>query len=241
MHHEIAIAIEPGLGDHFIHNGLIHHISQFYQKIYLPVYDIHVHPNWPTVCELYQHHPKIQPVRIDRFVRHWEPASNWSNLFSSWNIPVLKPQFDYVHTGVAWYKWFYHQFYFPWSMWKTSACIPPVSARAEQLFEQICGGIGEYVVVHDLSTAGHSPLVNMQTDLPQVRIQPGIAPSLLDWTAVLERAAQIHAVASSVFCYASVLGDRIQGERYYHQCRPNQQAMIYADDFPEWTFVSYDQ
>ena len=238
MHKEIALAIEPGLGDHFIHNGFVHHVSQFYDKIYLPVYDIAVHPNWATVCELYQDNPSIVPVRIDRFVRHWEPNNSWTNLFSSWNIPVLQPQLDHVHSGTPWYKWFYHQFLFPWSMWKSAAQLPATSCRAERLFEQVVGNMQEYAVVHDLSTAGHSPLEKMTSDLPQIRIVPGLSDSLLDWTAVLERASEIHVVASSVFCYTSLLHTRVKGRKFYHECRPKQ-FRIDPVDFGDWTLIDY--
>lgn len=238
---EIAIAVEPGLGDHFICNGLINHISQFYNKIYLPVYDISVHPNWATVENLYSTNSQVRLVRLPRFVRHWESQRSWAHFFSTWNIPTLQVKLDPNRYPVRWYKWFYHQLLIDWHTHQTKCVLPPLSPMADQLFDRVVGDHQQYVVVHDHSTAGHTPLVNMHhTDLPIVRITPGISSNLLDWRRVIAGATEIHAVQSSVFWLCNLMQPSIQGKLYYHKARPLE-APIDPEDFPSWTFVDYDR
>lgn len=236
---EIVVAIEPGLGDHFICNGLINYLSQFYARVYLPVYNVDVHNNWVTVQALYSHKPKIKLVRIDRFVRHWEPYTTWSHLFSTWGLPTLQIAHADVGNPAHWYRSFYHQLLIPWETWKTHASLPPVTDTAEQLFEEQAAHLGEYMLVHDLSTAGHSPVTKIpHSDLPVVRIVPGVSSNLLDWRLVIERASQLHLIGSSVFCLANILGSGVTGQKFYHHCRPLAPPLD-PQDFADWTFVDY--
>lgn len=241
MQTEIAIAIEPGLGDHFICNGLVNYVSQFYHKVYLATYNIDVHANWPTVEALYQHCPRVSPVRIDQFVRHWEPQTSWYHIFSTWGLPVMQISFVDIGNPTHWYKSFYHQLLLPWSTWKTHASLPPAGSNEQVIFDQVVGDIGEYILVHDLSTAGHNPVAKLDNprNLPLIRITPGISRNLFDWRLVMARAAEVHFIQSSVFWLANLMGDQIQGRKFHHLSRPHA-LQIDPNDFLDWQIVEYD-
>jgi hypothetical protein len=234
---ELILVHEPGLGDHFICNGLVNYISSQVDRVLLPTYDISVHNNKATVQALYANNPKVAIVPVPIFVNHWDSGFSWQDYFSSWNTPVLqiyKPQIN----NPLWYPYFYTQIGMAWEDHKRLAHIPPPTPRACELLEWAVTTHGRhYRVVHNNSTSGTFEFQQVgDTSLPTISVVPGLSDSLLDWQLVLANAQEIHACQSSVFWLCTIL-DGLPTALFYHDSRPTQHP-IFPQHFPAWQFVT---
>lgn len=234
---ELILVHEPGLGDHFICNGLVNWFSQHVDKLFLPTYDISIHNNLATVRALYANNTKVEIVPVPVFVYHWESRNTWDDYFGSWNTPVLqiyKPEL----ANPFWYQYFYQQVGLDWNDHKRYATVPPASENAQELLQLVQHTYGaDYKVVHNQSTAGTYEFQECGNSLlPTVNVTPGFSSSLLDWQLVLQNAQEIHACQSSVFWMCTVL-DNLPNLLFYHDSRPTHHP-IFPEHFPQWEFVT---
>lgn len=189
-----------GLGDHFICNGIIHHLLETTaNEIWLPTKEA----NAKTVRQLYSDYDQVKIVTTPEVDQAREILSI-NNLSIVYNVPLLK----IGHNGdgnTEFDRAFYDQvgldFQYRWDFFR----MPMDDSKALEFFNSFIKDPEErYTLVHDSGSVGKFDL-NIQTDHRIVKIEPGHTETLLDWRYVIEYATEIHCIDSSVIHLADSL------------------------------------
>jgi hypothetical protein len=242
---EIVLVHELGLGDHFICNALVNLLSEHYDRIFLPTYDIPVHANWHTVQCLYSENPRVVPLPVREWLSHTQYDNHWHTL----GVPTVVVQLDRGRQQpMAWYKHFYHQFGFDYdSTCRQHFALPyriPGAAEVAARVLQPLGGQA-YRVVHNRSSAHGDYPLDLLTgqDLATIHIDPNISNNLLDWRDIFMGAEEIHVAHSSVFWLVDRMRQQLPGQLYYHSIRRTLFDVDRHDienHTSPWHFVDYE-
>lgn len=196
LHHHL------GLGDHFVCNGLVHCLSNKYDRIYLPCKS----SNYSTVKHLYSESPKIKIFKIDK--NEFLEIKTFASIV---NTKILMIGFE--HCDIKnWDKSFYNQvkinfserydsFYLP----KTKP-IPLLKVPSE-----------DYILVHDEASVGKFNL-DIKTDLKIIKIEKGLCDNLFSYIDIINNAKEIHCINSSVFHLIDSLVN-ISDKLFYYNIR----------------------
>lgn len=256
MKEELILHHHPGLGDHFICNGMVHHYSEEYKKIYLPCRE----KFFTTVSCLYQDYPNIIPKS---FSNDWDTLEkevyDWSK---ESNIPYLKIGYDKViytylereqcqpsWVSVNFDRQFYEQSEVLYSERYSKFKLPEVIEGSKELYEKIVGDVKDYILVHDLSSESDGYSFDMfewrngkNSHLTIIKIQDSITDNLLHWIDVIRNATEIHVSPSSVFCLVDSICLELKSDLYFHDFRNNSlfQVNSLLNDH-RWIIVDYDE
>lgn len=243
---ELVVAHEHGLGDHFLCNGLVNWLSQRADKVYLPTYDLHVHPNYATVKDLYRENTRVQVVKITDFIYHWEESTSWQKFFDSWQLPVLQIRKPMPDHSAGWYHHFYNQIGLDYRIRYSHFHLPRPTHNGLSLRNRLMPPSGRFRLVHAGSST--STAVGMQwktdSDIDTIFITPGQSSNLLDWVPLMYEAEEIHALQSSVFWLVDSLPN-LKANLYYHDARTTSDIVfkLRQDDFQQfnkWIWIYYD-
>ena len=187
-----------GLGDHFICNGLVHYLMRHYRvdRLYL----ISKQKNASIVRNLYQDFSDISVVDL--------PESGYPDEVS---FSVELSKIIGAHLLVMRFKGqnvffdsiFYSSFNVPFkSRWEYFQ--PPKDETKSLSFYASFIKHENYCLVHDEGSVGSFKL-RIDTALPIYYVRKGVADCLLDWKHVIQHAAEIHCIDSSVIHFADSL------------------------------------
>jgi hypothetical protein len=223
---EVMFVTQLGLGDYFITNGLLHHLKHQFDRIYIPVKV----QNLPTIECLYKDTPTVIPFASD------DVKETVENYYEAYGIPVINADV-YMHRPPAsrWYRWYYEQFRVPYE-WRFSKFQLPVKIpNTQEVFESVTQGREPYRLVHDMPSDGqHTPLqLNNNTHLHTITLSPTVTPNLLSWLKVIQNAAEIHVIDSSVWNWVHSMSHHITGEVFYHGSRRSQFT------YEAWDIMAY--
>jgi hypothetical protein len=213
-----------GLGDHFICNGLVRHLAETHEHIYLPCNRIHEE----TVACLYGDEPKVTVFAVDNGRQHAEVGAFAARM----RLPVVKIGFEHcVHARFdeAFYEQLSIPFEYRWSKFRLPARIEHEHAVFNALAPN-----GPYAVVHREASFGPYRL-RVDTPLPIVEIkrrEGAQFSNLLNYRTLLQRAAEIHCINSSVVHFVSSLPT--SGRLFYHDIRKRNFRLA-----PGWTTIPY--
>ena len=180
IHHHL------GLGDHFVCNGLVHKVASAWDKIYLPT----KRRNFKTISSLYADFENIEVFVVD------EEYSDVANFCNNHQVPLLRVGFEHC-APVRANESFYHQLNINYEERYTGFRVPTQIAGASELYDRLVPS-EPYVIVHQESSVGSFNLP-LQTPHEIVEIKSGVTENLLEYVKIIENAAEIHCIDSSVF------------------------------------------
>jgi hypothetical protein len=234
----IVLYHHMGLGDHFICNGLVNYLSTQYDKVILPC----ARHNLETVQCLYSDNDRVSILPVDKEPQDIVAFSQREN------IPITQVGFDYIQKSRhGWYDSFYEQCGIPIEYRKSYFSLPSQIPNATLVYNQMVTS-PHYILVHQgSSNSTEYPIDILQGRQegslpPIVRIVPHVSNNLLDWITVIQNAAEIHVVPSSVFCLVDGIAPSLNSRLYYHDIR--QGADIRHSDIERsgtnWKVIKYD-
>lgn len=189
-----------GLGDHFICNGLVHHLLEHVAgEIWLPTKEA----NAKTVRQLYADYETIKIVTTNESDPIRE-ALGINNLSISYNTPMLKISYNGDNNKEfdrAFYDQIGLEFHYRWAFFR----MPFDDSKALEFYNDFIKNPDEpYALVHNSGSVGKFDL-DIKTTKRIVHVEPGHTDTLLDWRYVIERASEIHCIDSSVIHLADSL------------------------------------
>jgi hypothetical protein len=221
---EIVLYHHTGLGDHFICNGLVNDFAERHAHLYLPCNRIHE----ATVACLYSEQPKVTVVPVDNDRQHAEVAA----FAAARRLPIVKVGFAHC-VPEAFDRSFYAQLQIPFEYRYTKFRLPSRIAHEDEVFDALAPRV-PYAVVHREASFGTYRL-RITTPLPIVEITRFARRdfgNLLNYRKLLQRAAEIHCINSSVIHLASSI--ETSGALFYHDVRKKNFQLA-----PGWTIVPY--
>jgi hypothetical protein len=234
---QIVLYHHLGLGDHFICNGLVNHLSE--QKyIHLPCQDSY----FDTIKALYRENMNVTVFKI------FQEPTDIELYAQKNNLPVLKVGFENLWKDTTvWYRSFYAQYNIPYEYRYEKFKIPSNLPSANDLFDSLDLS-GPYAVVHNASSAssqGYPINLILDSHIKKIiHIDPTVSKNMLDWLNVIQNAAEIHVVPSSVFCLVDSIAKTLKSKLYYHDIRLTDTPILHADisrPHTNWKIIKYDQ
>jgi hypothetical protein len=202
VHHHL------GLGDHFICNGLVNHLAETHDVVHLPCKRAY----YATVSCLYSEEPKVEVFAVDH------EATDVAHMAGRLNAEILRVGFgrvDRERFDVSFYEQLGIPFEYRYSKFKLPSHIP----HEDDVFRTLTGGHERYCLVHREGSPGTYAL-RFTPSLPVVDINRragAIFENLLGYRRLIQRAAEIHCVNSSVIHLVESIGP--PAALYYHDVR----------------------
>jgi hypothetical protein len=181
VHHHL------GLGDHFVCNGLVNHLAERHDRIYLPCKRQHV----TTVRCLYADEPRVDVFPVD------DESTDVEAFARATGCPVLRVGFEHCDPELF-DRSFYRQLDVPFEYRYTKFRLPRVVPHEDEISERFAPP-GGYCLVHRESSGGIYTLT-IRTPLPLVFVERRTDPfqNLLGYRSLIRRATEIHCINSSV-------------------------------------------
>jgi len=217
LHHHL------GLGDHFVCNGLVNHVAEEHDVVYLPC----KRPYYLTVACLYSEQPKVEVFAVDD---EFPDVAQFADRRNSTVVRVGFEQCDRDRFDLSFYRQLDIPFAYRYSKFKLPDRIPQEDQVYTTLAER-----GDYCLVHRETSAGTFRL-SIDTDLPIVeinkrRMEPPYN-NLLNYRRLIQRAREIHCLNSSVVHLVDSLDS--DAALVYHDIRKRNFQLRRS-----WTTVAY--
>lgn len=221
-----------GLGDHFVCEGLVRHLTIKFQaeKVFLPVKK----HNYYSVSSIYSDLPCVILLPVD----------GDSDVYS---LPEVALSTFHFKVGFertvpkGWDRSFYSQLNIPFHYRYSFSNIVRNGIYEMALVDKLINNLHEinqpFILVANGSSNGNYKL-NIESSLPQVFVQP-ISNSIVDWVGVIERAEEVHVIDSSFFHLCQSFYT-ILPKCYYHLVRETHDILT-CDVLPCWNIVDYKQ
>lgn len=174
-----------GLGDHFICNALVHELLQVADTIWLPCKNL----NLTTVCELYSDHPRVRVFGV-----HTTDFDDEIRLLCQTSIRYAIPLLKIGSFTGDFAAEFYKQLDIPIERRWTGFKMPRDRDRANLLYKELIKDT-KYALIHRTASVGTFE-ISVKTELPIYTVTK-LSESLLDWSTIIENAAEIHCIDSS--------------------------------------------
>lgn len=236
---EVFLVHQMGLGEFFLCNGLVNYISQFYDKLYLPMPS---NISKATVECLYSESRRVKPVQYGTDV-----VCMLDQYFECLTIPLLVVDcWHYKPPNSMWYKWYYEQFDIPYNYRYEYFSLPKNIPNADKIYDSVVPKNKKYRVVHN----GHSGIDSYPLELNSwknnheietVFLDPKITDNLLDWIKIFKNAEEIHVTPSSAFCLVDSIRDLVTPDIFFHDMRATHTPIDYDDLIKNnWKIINYD-
>ena len=237
------------LGDAFVINALVRRWCGESDQVHLPV----MPQNWDTLAALYKDMPNLKLVPylgneeeqayirdnnldVINFRTIYETTQmNWQGAAPSVSVPVY------------WDRQIYEYFDVPYSRRYLDFRIPP-NSYTSQIVDKL-NLPDKFVLFHRYCSTHLGPInIDLATwrksvgapDMPIVEVVTGLSNNLLDWIPVIERASEIHSVASSFHCLVDSI-PTTHTSLLYHAIRQNTLTQVNTRwNNWKWNIVHYD-
>ncbi len=216
LHHHL------GLGDHFVCNGFVNYLSQYFEKIYLVCKQQHI----PTISYLYSENDTIEllPIYQNEYHEVLEFATDH-------NLHVLRVGFEHCILS-NWDRSFYKQLHIPFECRYTYFRLP------KKLPEEIIPVPAEkFIAVHNQSSQG-TLAIDLPSDYRIIYITKEACHNILSFLLILYKAEEIHCIDSSVFHLVDSLNN-ITPNLFFHDIRNTGKCRFQLS--PKWNRVDYGQ
>jgi hypothetical protein len=220
-----------GLGDVIINNGLVHYLSENFEKIYLIV-DKRFSQQ---IDYLFSENKKIQvtPVTLREVNNADKEVIQISN---EMNLEILKVGFSYI-PGMRFYKSFYKQLHLPYKYSHTLFSQQRNHKKEAELYDHL---LNFYNIENENYNLVHSQASNMNFDLDiqnnfdviYVEKESDIFGNIFLYNKVIEKATEIHCINSS-FCHFVDRTNR-KNSLYYHDLRGSKLELA-----KDWKVIDY--
>jgi hypothetical protein len=220
---EIVLHHHLGLGDHFVCNGIVNFLCNYFDSIYLACKK----NNYNTVSLLYSENNKI---KIFEVVDEFNDVLTFSK---SKKIPILRVGFENCNVK-EWNTSFYSQlgikFCNRYDLFKLPTKIP----KEDEVFDLFYKG-EDYCLIHQESSIGKYDL-KINSNLNKIQIEKSTDPfgNILNYTKLINKASEIHCINSSLFHFVDSLP--LKCRLVYHDVR----KIDFKIDENKWEVVNYD-
>lgn len=216
LHHHL------GLGDHFICNGLVNHLAET-QIVHLPCKRAYR----ATIACLYGEQPNVDVFPVD------DEAADVADAAHRLNAEILRVGFGRVDRA-RFDRSFYEQLGVPFEYRYSKFRLPSRIPHEEDVFHALAGGHERYGLVHREASRGVYALrLPPSMFVIEITRRAGaIFENLLSYRRLIERAAEIHCVNSSVIHLVDSIAPL--AALYYHDVwKRNFQTRL------QWQTVAY--
>lgn len=218
---QLVVYHHPGLGDAFICNGLVHHLADRMDRVYVPC-----KPQYLTVLRcLYSERATIEVF----------PVRDWSTEVDAMAVakdcPVLRVGHelcDRRRFDVS----FYDQLGLPFAIRYSRFTLPADIPNERALYDRLAPG-EPYVLMHRENSLGLYAL-RFDSSLVAVDVRQGADPygNILAFRKLICEADEVHCINSSVIHLVDGLST--SGRLFYHAVRRTDFTLR-----PCWTVVPY--
>jgi hypothetical protein len=227
-----------GLGDMIHCNGLVRHLAKRLEP-HRRLYVFCKERSMDMTRWMYRDEPRIQLLTVDESDREYPQVKGWLRKCQSSNFLLvghraLRPLLI-QHPKAFFDQLFYLQVGVPYTVRFDECYWERDTAEELRVFEQLAPK-GPYAFVHDDPSRGYK-IDTDDIDLPIVRNDPSV--SLFHLGLLLERAAEVHCMESSIRCMIESLDVR-SCRLFYHNFRYPDRPLGTATCH-RWVSVEYPQ
>jgi len=233
-----------GLGDNFVNAGIVHYFADRCFELHVPVWPIFL----DTMTCLYQDYPNIKVVGLGHYDFGENQYVEENKLSRILATDLVRTTIDNVVYAPLWDIQTYANFEIPFSYRYTNFRLPKFIEGAEELYQRLSGG-DPYILVHRSSSKYPNGIpidvanfrkINNLPDIKIIEVTPDITSNLMQWMTLIERAEEIHCVASSFHCLVDSVFNKIKARLYFHDIRVD--ALMKINSFENnfcWNIVNY--
>jgi hypothetical protein len=233
-----------GLGDNFVHSGIVHYFGDRCIELHVPVWPAH----FETITTLYQDHPHIKVVPL----KHYDLGENqyvYENRLSR-ILPtdLIRTTASGVTMAPLWDVQIYANYEIPFTMRYDNFRLPKLIPEAAELYDALTGD-EPYVLVHRRSGKWPAGMpVNIQefrkhSNLPDIKIIEvfeGITNNMMHYVKLIENAQEIHCIPSSFHCLVDSMNHRTNARLFFHDIRDDVLMKVNSiSNQHRWIIVNY--
>jgi len=203
-----------GLGDHFVAAGLVNHVSQKYEKVFVVCSKKH---NFISVSYLFSNLKNVCVLDCDGWTE--DQIIGWTETNNS---DLVTGMFHDYQTHLPWFEACYEQHDISpscrYSLWPN----PPDGPLSQEVAKRLIFPNTPHIIVHNSASERQFFDINL-SNFPYntniINFSPDVSENIFDWLEVLRKAREIHLVVSSLFWMLDVLGDEINENIHFHHIR----------------------
>ena len=254
----LVLHTHTGLGDHFITNGMAHAFAEQFDTVYVP----HISMFSETMKCLYNDTPKVVPVEfpdIDITLYGQQLLIDLAENTNSELYHISDPYINYfkrlyintnselrvLNVASNFERQMYELAGMHYSYRYNKSNIPRSTKKSKEIYLELTKG-DKYILVHDVSSQTTSPynllIDQTRSNLPIIKIVPGITNNVLDFLELIYNAEEIHVVGSFFFCLVDCITDRTSASLFYHNIMIKHDSQINCNwNNNRWTIIDYDK
>jgi hypothetical protein len=202
-----------GLGDHFVAAGLVNHVSQKYQQVFVVCRH---NPNIVSVSHLFSN---LKNVCVLDF-HEWsdDKIIGWAEKNDA---KILTGMFPDYQTHLPWFEACYDQYGLLPNDRRELWPNPPDGPLSHEIAKKLILPNSPHVVIHN--SCGQRDYFDIE--LPTFPHYTNVinfskmSDNIFDWFGVLRTAQEIHVVDSSLAWILDNLGDKLNKNVHYHHIR----------------------
>lgn len=236
-----------GLGDTFVHSGIVHHFGDRCFELHLPV--------WPkiydTVSCLYQDHSHIKVVPLGHYDLGENQYVEENKLARILATDLIRIPGKDGPMAPLWDIQLYSYYELPFSLRYTNFRLPKIIKGADELYHSLIKNNEPYVLVHRCSGKYPNGIpidinsFRKNSKLPDIKIveiKEGITNNMMQFVTLIKNASEIHCVPSSFHCLVDSMFDKTQAKLFFHDIRAD--AIMKVNSFwnhHKWIIVNYEE
>lgn len=234
-----------GLGDSFVHSGIVHHFGDRCFELHLPV--------WPalydTVACLYQDHTHIKVVPLGHYDQGENQYVEKHKLSRILATDLIRIKGRDGPMAPLWDIQLYSYYELPFSLRYTNFRLPKNIDGADELYHRFVNDGEPYALIHRSSSKYPNGIpINVDIfrknsglpDIKYVEIKEGITSNMLQYVTLIKNATEIHCVPSSFHCLVDSIFNQTRAQLFYHDIRFD--AIMKINSFwnnHRWNVVDY--
>lgn len=228
LHHHL------GLGDHIICNGMVNYLTNYFNKIYIPVKE----KNFDNIKYLYKDKKSVIPFSIKRLNAETEKIEI-DEFSKKNNLKILKVGFDKISKPFN--LGFYKQVGIPFSYSFDYFSIPNNFQAQKLLSESMKKHFNiknDYTLIHNESSMGDLDL-DLDLDFKPIYIKKELDPykNIFLYRDLIENAKEIHCIDSSFLHLVERL--KTSSKLFFHNAKKIGIKGEKVELLKDWNVVEY--
>lgn len=236
-----------GLGDTFVHSGIVHHFGDRSFELHLPV--------WPkfynTVSCLYQDHPHIKVVGLGHYDEGENQYVEQHKLARILATDLIRIPGKDGPMAPLWDLQLYSYYELPFSLRYTNFRLPKHVKGSEELYYSLVKNNRPYALIHRASGKYPNGIPIDITrfrrnaglpDIDFIEVTEGVTDNMMQYVKLIKNAAEIHCVPSSFHCLVDSMFNLTEAKLFFHDIRAD--ALMKVNSFwnhHRWTIVNYGE
>jgi hypothetical protein len=187
-----------GLGDAIVCSGFVNVLSEK-----RTTYVLCKEKRYATsITSLYKSNKNVKIVSLtsDHLDHSGNPIPDVIRAELNDDFEFLKIGFNldlHQHNRYDWY--FYECANVPFQL-RYEKFVPPDILNSQQAFYEKHAPKDKYVLIHNMSSQGYHPHMNVETDYEKVYVNDVWSNNIFDWVYLAQKAEEVHCAPSSFYC-----------------------------------------